>query len=226
MGPIARAGRVLFVLASEVEASAFAEGIGLAPPVRGEVSRGDRAFDLVVSGVGKTNAAQATASALAGGSPPAAVINVGIAGALPRKSGPLEVGSVVLATLSLFADEGVSTPDRFIGLSELGFASPGVDDRFPADQGLLQVLSSAGIAGPIATVSTCSGNDASSEAIAERTGAIAEAMEGAAVALAAARAGVPFAEVRVISNRTGDRAHQGWDMSLALATLRRFAAGL
>jgi futalosine hydrolase len=52
-----------------------------------------------------------------------------------------------------------------------------------------------------------------------RTGAVAEAMEGAAVGLVAHRLGIPFGEVRIISNTTGDRNLQRWDMKRALASL-------
>jgi futalosine hydrolase len=55
--------------------------------------------------------------------------------------------------------------------------------------------------------------------VVKRTGALVEAMEGAAAALVARRLGVPMAEVRVISNTTGDRKAQRWEMSDALATL-------
>ena len=61
-----------------------------------------------------------------------------------------------------------------------------------------------------------------------RTGAIAEAMEGGAVGVSAARVGggVWFSELRVISNTTGDRAGQRWDLSRALARLSETAGRL
>jgi nucleoside phosphorylase len=59
-----------------------------------------------------------------------------------------------------------------------------------------------------------------------RTGALAEAMEGAAVGMVAARLGVAFAEVRVISNNTGDRGGQAWDLPGALAGLTRLIGRL
>jgi futalosine hydrolase len=83
--------------------------------------------------------------------------------------------------------------------------------------------------GVIATVSTCSGTDARAAAIAQRTGAIAEAMEGAAVALAALRIGgpgFPVLEVRAISNTTGDRPRQRWDLEAGFAGLRRIGVVL
>jgi futalosine hydrolase len=73
--------------------------------------------------------------------------------------------------------------------------------------------------GVIATVSTCSGRDDLARAVATRTGAAAEAMEGAAVALAARRMNVRYGEVRAVSNTTGDRDRQRWAIGPALAVL-------
>ena len=49
---------------------------------------------------------------------------------------------------------------------------------------------------------------------------MAEAMEGAAVVHAARRVGVPAIEIRSISNTTGDRATQRWDIAAAFAALQ------
>jgi futalosine hydrolase len=68
-------------------------------------------------------------------------------------------------------------------------------------------------------VATCSGTDAAAHAVRTRTGAMAEAMEGAAVVHAARRAGVPAIEIRSISNTTGDRAKQQWNIAAAFAAL-------
>jgi hypothetical protein len=49
-------------------------------------------------------------------------------------------------------------------------------------------------------------------------------MEGAAAGFAALRMGAPFAELRVISNDTGDRFEQTWDLAGALRGLSALAA--
>jgi futalosine hydrolase len=54
-----------------------------------------------------------------------------------------------------------------------------------------------------------------------RTGASIESMEGAAWALACQSAGVPFAQVRSISNVAGPRDRPAWRIPQALAALRR-----
>jgi len=75
--------------------------------------------------------------------------------------------------------------------------------------------------GPVACVSSCSGTDRAARAVFERTGAIVEAMEGASVALSANRIDpwLLVGELRVISNTTGDRDAQQWDLDGALNTL-------
>lgn len=189
---------------------------------------------LVVSGVGKSNAAGATAFALTRIEPRCAwALNLGVAGALPRSGGDdrsrAQLRQCVVATASVFADEGLAAPDGFTDVAAMGF--PPLDGSAgmaaPCDKRLVELLaSSADARGPIATVSTCSGTDALARAVAQRTGAIAEAMEGAAVGLVAARLGVPFAELRTISNFTGDRPSQTWDIRGALERMERAVATL
>ncbi len=176
---------------------------------------------MLVTGVGKANASGAVARVL----DPArhsGVLCVGICGSLPGGPG---IGAVVLATRSVFADEGIQTPEGYQDCREMGFAlSPGVCDAFAPTAGWRTILAPLSDAeGVIATVSTCSGTDELAARVVSRTGAVAEAMEGAAVGLAAARIDprLPFAELRVVSNTTGDRAGQRWELAGALATLGR-----
>ena len=49
-------------------------------------------------------------------------------------------------------------------------------------------------------------------------------MEGAAVVHAARRLGLPGGEVRVISNSTGDRPKQQWDIARAFAAMHTLGA--
>ncbi len=142
---------------------------------------------MVVTGVGKSNAAGAL-SHLLDTRRHGAVLSVGVGGTYGKHA----VKTVVLANTCVYADEGVQTPDRFIDLSELGFPPTDLGMQFPTDPRLLEALKPiADAVGVIATVSTCSGTDALAAKRAARTGAIAESMEGAAVAHAAYRLGVP-----------------------------------
>jgi futalosine hydrolase len=203
--------RTLVVVAVEAERSALGAACFASPSV-----------DLVVAGIGRTNAAAATAEAIAraaaAGRPYSAVVSAGIAGALPGSN--LEIGTLVVADACVYAEEGIELPGGFGDMRALGFPLGDFDgNRVPVDGALLRAFGGLGPVGAIATVATCSGTDAAAERVRLRTGALAEAMEGAAVVHAARRAGVPAIEVRAISNTTGDRGAQRWDIPRALAAL-------
>jgi len=175
---------------------------------------------VVVAGIGRTNAAAATTEAILRDGPFDAVMSVGIAGALP--GGGLALGAFVVASSCVYAEEGILTPEGFDDIGALGFPLGDFSgNAVPVHADLLDALTGEFPTGAIATVATCSGTDAAAEMIARRTGALAEAMEGAAVVHAARRLRVPGIEARTISNTTGDRSRQQWDLDRALATLHR-----
>lgn len=210
--------RMLLIVAAQSEARAVAgdRASGILPWTATPIADG---VDLVLSGVAKANAAGATAAAIARGRY-GAVINLGVCGTLPGS--PAAIGDVVLATRSVFADEGVESHAgaKWEPMVALGFPTAIEGDGVAGDAELLRLLRPrAAHSGVIATVSTCSGTEARAAAVVTRTGAIAEAMEGAAALLAAARLGVPGAEIRVVSNTTGERANQKWELKRALAEM-------
>lgn len=196
-----------------------------AAPIEGEsVAWGPRT--RLCLGVGKTAAAVGLARALANGDV-GSVVAFGVAGA-HRASG-LAVGDRVLVGTDVLADEGVRTPAGFLDLPALGLGEIG---PWSADEGLLALAGGVLKAPTVAasTVSTCSGTDALASEAAARSGAAIETMEGAAIAAACAAFGVPWIQLRVISNATGDRDRAGWDLARALDELGRaigelFAAG-
>lgn len=234
----------LIFAAAPAEAEAIARAAGAAPPASDwhPVPIGS-GFDLARTGVGKVNAAVAAAR-LADPSRYRAVLNLGIGGALPptpARPRAIEIGAIVVGRASVYADEGVQTPERFLDLNEAGFPPAGVGSSIPGFDGMrifldfalraacLALIGPGAIEADVATVSTCSGTDALAGAIAVRTGAAVEAMEGAAIAHALARLhgpSLPFCEIRVVSNTTGDRSRQRWDIPAALAVLTRTAASL
>lgn len=173
---------------------------------------------IVVGGVGRTNAAVATTRGLLHDGPFDAVISAGVAGALP--DAPCSIGDVVVGTHAVYAEEGVSTPTGFQDMTSLGFPlGPFEGNVVPADASLGAALSGLGTSGVIATVATCSGTDEAARVVQGRTGAVAEAMEGAAVLHAAMIGGCPAIEIRAISNTTGDRDAQKWDLEAAFSAL-------
>lgn len=209
-------GTLVLAVAADAEARAITGALGR-PPVL-EEWRGVPIADglsLVRTGVGKANAAGAVA-ALCAAERPAGILSVGIAGTLPGS--PARIGDVVLATGHAF-DEGVRTP---AGVEPLGGFPPwsGPGNAVPAHAASAALRDLGEMwEGAVATVSICSGTDELAREVVVRTGAIAEAMEGAAVAASASRFGVPWAELRVISNTTGERTTQTWRLMEALGRL-------
>lgn len=241
---------VLLVAAAPKELEAVVEGFGHTG-IPDEWRRMDIAdgWSVLRSGVGKVNGAVCVSQCLAaGGEPGTLVINVGVCGALPREAaegGMLPVGSVIVGSASVYADEGVDAGAAgYTDMAALGLGYwPGAlatgsgCSMITADpeitHGLAhQLWAGGGVRvqlGKIATVSTCSGTDARAQEIARRTGAVAEAMEGAAIghALTRLRVGAHgFIELRVVSNKTGERATQAWDLPGALAMLTRVVTTL
>lgn len=233
--------RLLVIAAAPAESRAVAAACSRPPPDRDwQLVHLSPEIDLVQCGVGKVNAA-ICAARITDPKLHAAVINMGIAGSLGPS--PPALGTTILATSSVYADEGLATPDGFLGLDAIGFPLGGTPapaftgSGIPADPDLTLAAShalaalpgQARLAAPVATVSTCSGVDALAAAVFDRTGASAEAMEGAAIAHTLRRLhgdALRFLELRVISNTTGDRTRQKWDIRLALSVLTRCAAAL
>ncbi len=193
----------------------------------------DRTVTVTPIGVGPAIAGAATARLLAlaeaAGRPYRAVVSAGVAGGF---TGRAEVGDTVLGTASIAADLGAESPDGFIPVDELGMppALLGAGSRVPADPGLLAALRAAlptATTGPVLTVSTVTGTTASTDELRRRhPEAVAEAMEGYGVAVAAAQAGLPFAELRTISNPIGPRDRDAWRLREALAALTAAAPAL
>ena len=221
--------QILFVVAIAAELRPVLERRGVWPitvPDAGwpMVSLGDHA-SLVISGIGRSNAAAATAFALTRTSCHH-VINIGVAGALP-KSG-LDLGDVIIADESTFFEEGIELPTGWRDVQELGFplgqSTWAHGNVVSADPELVKQLHSklqspSIRVGTVATVATCSGTDDAANEVVTRTGAIAEAMEGAAVVATARHLGYPAAEIRVISNTCGVRESQRWDFKSAVQRL-------
>lgn len=168
--------------------------------------------DVVCSGVGPVAAAVTAAGLLAKHYD--LVVSAGIGGGF----GAAEVGSVVVADAVVHADLGAETGTGFVSMAELGWGSA----RYPVDPALARQFSrrTDAVTGAVLTVSTVTGSQRrAEELLASHPDAVAEAMEGVGVCLAAARAGVPFAEIRTIANRVGPRLRETWRIAEALSAL-------
>jgi futalosine hydrolase len=179
-------------------------------------SVGQRQVRLAAVGVGVASAALNLGRLVAFGLPQAAIM-VGSAGALPGSG--LGLGDVVAAEEEILAELGV-----LVGAGQGEAAQMGVDDlvqAVPLDRSLTsEVIAAAVSLGPVRrgsllTVVGVSARPKQAEARARRFRALAENMEGYALALAGRRFGFPTAEIRGISNHAGDRDKSRWDLTVA-----------
>ena len=166
--------------------------------------------DTVVAGIGPAASAAATAQALAlAHGDYDLVLSVGVAGGFA----PLTIGEIAVAARIAHADLGGE-----------GFrAVAGARTTYEVEPHLAVELAdrTGGHLGTVLTVSTVTGTAARAEALVGHfPDAVAESMEGAGVAAAATLFGVPFAEVRAISNAVGPYDPSAWRLGDALAALR------
>ena len=162
---------------------------------------------VIAAGIGPAAAAAGASAALARGSFDL-VVSAGIAGGFG-----VPVGAVAVASRVVHADLGVETAEGFSPLGDALDVSPELVAALRRRTGA--------VVGTVLTVSTVTGTAATAAALRTRyPDAVAEAMEGFGVACAAAVHGVPFAEVRAISNSVGPRDRPSWRILEALAALR------
>jgi futalosine hydrolase len=206
-------GGLLVVTAVDIEAQALRPALPSAT--------------VAAVGVGPAAAAAGTARLLAlaeaAGRPYRAVVSAGVGGGF---AGRADVGATVLASCSVAADLGAESPEGFIPLDVLGFGTT----TAAADPVLLADLRARlpnAVVGAVLTVATVTGTAESARALAVRhPEAVAEAMEGYGAACAAVGAGVPFLEIRTISNSIGPRDRSVWRIPDALVALSAAAAAL
>jgi futalosine hydrolase len=221
-------GGLLIVTAVPAEAEAVRAGLTVATtPTDGAGAT------VVPVGVGPAAVAAGTARLLAraqaAGTPYRAVLSAGVAGGFADR---VPVGGLVIATRCVAADLGAETPDGFLPVDQLGIPPEqlGGGSAVATDPALLARLTATlpgSVTGAVLTVSTVTGTARTAGLLRERyPDAVAEAMEGYGVAVAAAQACIPFAELRTISNPVGPRDRAAWRLSDALTALTEAAAAL
>lgn len=171
----------------------------------------------VVTGVGPAAAAAGLALELVRGRPDR-IVAMGIAGAYPGTG--IELAEVVRVDVDRFVDLGVRTEAGFLGIWDLGIPEPGVPVRILSTPwSRLDFL--RGVRGGTCSVCTGTLDDAQTRSDA---GSEVETMEGAAWALVAERAGIPFHHVRAVSNAAGPRDRDRWRIREALTSLSQVVA--
>lgn len=223
--------RILAVTAVPAEQDAVLAGLPTGPPdsflgyrVR-RASTGAGELTCVAAGVGPAAAAACAASLLAADGRYDAVFSVGVGGGFPGRA---PVGSLVVADRVVFADLGADSPEGFLPADELGLGE--VSIRLPAGPVTATARRVGTVAattiGPVLTVCTATGTDERAATLVARHDPAAEAMEGGGVLAAATAHGVPFTELRAISNPVGRRDRSSWSLPEALSLLGRAVATL
>lgn len=197
--------RILAVAATEAEIPRLATG-----------RHGSHHLDVLITGVGMVATAAQTARALTATSYDVA-FNFGVCGSFDRS---VSLGAVVHVTIDQLSELGAEEGERFIPFDALGL--PGravfVNDAAPDNPALRQLPVVTGI-----TVNTVHGHEPTIAAVQSRLQPQVESMEGAAFAHACSLIGVPYAQVRAVSNVIERRNRDAWRMELAIRNLNDVA---
>ncbi|MBC8018324.1 MAG: futalosine hydrolase [Verrucomicrobia bacterium] len=196
-----------------------------------EGSLGNLPVIICAGGIGKINAAAATA-ALIERHHPRLVINTGCAGAYPESG--LSIGELAVASEEFLGDEGVLSSTgwqdlRFMGIPSLVHGNRLYHNTIPlskhAAEKAMQLADYYGVKlvrGRFITISTCSGTRLRGEELVRRFHGICENMEGAAVAQICLRYGIDCLEIRGVSNHVDERDMKTWDIPRAVEAAQRF----
>jgi futalosine hydrolase len=175
--------------------------------------------DILITGLGMTPTSFYLGKQLPGSNYDL-VINAGICGSF---SDSLPIGKVVNVTEESFCELGAENIDQFIPIFELGLMDP---DEAPFRSGKL--LNNTTPKGSVLrkldrvrgiTSNTIHGHPETIRKIREQFHPDVESMEGAAFFYACLLSGVPFHQIRSISNFVEERDKSKWDIPLALANL-------
>lgn len=195
--------------------------------ILGSVGRvGPARVSVVSLGIGKSQTAAGLARTIAALSP-TTIVQLGIGGTYAGSF--LPVGGVAVAAAEYDLDVGVATAEGWTGVDALGFElvpGAGATNRIPTDAALTHWLAGGRIpVAPFGTSDAVSGDLDTAAARHARFDLAVESMEGAAAAQTALAFGLPFAEVRGISNVAGQRDKSGWEIRAALRAAVAVLAG-
>lgn len=138
------------------------------------------------------------------------VINIGIAGTFNPN---FPIGSVVQVTSDLFSELGVEDNGKFILAHKMGLAKK-EDVAFETTIRVNELPQAHAI-----TVNRVHGTAETIAAITQQFNPDIETMEGAAVAYVCQQFGVPWVQIRAISNQVEPRNRDAWNIPLAIKNL-------
>jgi futalosine hydrolase len=178
----------------------------------GHYNFASHSVDVLITGVGMVATAARCARALTQASYDLA-LNVGVCGSFDPAIVP---GTVVHIVSDRIAELGAEDGDDFLTLADLHLAgeSEFANLNPPANRGLEELPAVTGI-----TVNTVHGNAHTIASVTVRFRPQVESMEGAAFMSACLIQGVPFAQIRAVSNVVERRNRGSWKMSEAIGNL-------
>lgn len=207
---------ILIVTATAMEMEAVSQA-----EAGGEVN-----FLSLITGPGLMQTAYHLGQFLAG-RPVELAINAGIAGSF---SAGLKPGTLVQVSREMLADFGAEDGETFLSGFDIGLVRK---DNFPFTDGWLVNPYRVSFPGaePLTavngiTVNTVHGNEKSIAAVSRRFHPDIETMEGAAFFYACLSAGIPFVEIRAISNYVEGRDKTKWKTREALESLKSYTRQL
>jgi len=221
--------RVLVVAATSAEVSPLVAGFRQTEQRGPRVTRYQASrheIDLLVTGVGMVATAVWCARVLARDSYDLA-LNLGVCGSF---NDSIEPGAVVHVVTDRISELGAEDGGAFLTIQQLGLLG---DNESPFESGRL--VNASPPANPVLgelravdgiTVNTAHGDEASIAAVTRRFGPDVESMEGAAFMYACLVQGLPFAQVRAVSNRVERRNRSAWKLAESVANLTETAGRL
>ena len=180
---------------------------------------GDHAVEVLTTGVGMVATAAWCSRAFASEHYDLA-LNFGLCGSFRSTLAP---GVVLHVTADRLAELGAEDGDEFLSIHQLQLLG---ENEIPFEGGLLVNAAPPQIA-PLAalhrvtgiTVNTVHGSEPTIAAVRARYDPDVESMEGAAFMYACLIAGVPFAQVRAVSNAVERRNRGAWKLDQAIEAL-------
>lgn len=186
----------------------------------------EHAVEICITGVGGAQTAFHLGKILSTGKWDLA-IQLGICGSFKKE---LQIGATVNVVEECFADLGAEDDENFLDVFQLELLGA---NKFPFENGKLlntTTLSFPGIEQlPKAkgiSVNKIHGNEQSIRKITTRYQGDVESMEGAAFFYSCKMSGIPFLQVRTVSNSVEKRDKNKWDISLAIKNLNETAMKL
>lgn len=182
-------------------------------------ARGNHDIDVLTTGVGMVATAVWSSRVLATHEYNVA-LNLGVCGSFDPA---IPVGAVAHVVSEELPEMGAETDDRFLTLHDLKLLG---QDDFPFRHGRLMNVEPPDIDALRGlpqvrgiTINTVHGNERSIAAVRQRCDPQVETMEGAAFMYACLVRGIPFAEVRAVSNIVEKRNRTAWKLGDAIDNL-------